>query len=131
MSNDFPFNHFINFKDSNKNNDLGQNNTNIHQNNEMNTQIPINPIKNQSVSDDTFDSNELNFLSEEIILGLQGIISPQKFKAYFSNTFAVSNITNDTVIFSVTNNFILKMIKNSYLDQIKQVLFTMIFKLKL
>lgn len=125
MSNDFPFNHFINFDNTNKSNNL---NNNITSQPDMSTQrqSPTSPTQNQPVSDEAFDVNELNFLSEEIILGLQGIISPQKFKAYFSNTFAVSNITNDTVIFSVTNSFILKMIKNSYLDIIKQVLFNVL-----
>jgi chromosomal replication initiator protein len=127
MSNDFPFNHFINFNDSNKSNSLDSNvNSQIMQKSNMSTQNKTQQTQNQQVSDDGFDTNELNFLSEEIIEGLQSIISPQKFKAYFSNTFAVSNITNDTVIFSVTNNFIMKMIKNSYLEQIKQVLFNVL-----
>lgn len=131
MNNDFPFNHFINLDKNNKNNNLNdktiekydffkQENENSA---EMSTQSSTKNQENQSLSSSTFGNDELKILSEEIILGLKSVVSPEKYKAYFSNTFHVTNITNDEVIFGVTNNFIKKMIENSYLEQIKQVLF--------
>jgi len=128
MSNDFPFNHFINLDKPNKNSNIQNKSIEkydfIQENikKEMNTQHSKTQ-ENQEFITEKFDNSELKTLSEEIISGLQQVISPQKFKAYFSNTFNVNDITSDAVIFSVTNSFIKKMIENNYLEQIKQVLF--------
>lgn len=127
MSSDFPFNHFLNLEKTNKNNNLNDKNIEKYdfftKNTQMSTQTEVKNDQNQTLSSSSFGSEELKILSEEIISCLKNVISPEKYKAYFSNTFHVTNITNDEVIFGVTNNFIKKMIENSYLEEIKQVLF--------
>ena len=129
MSNDFPFNHFINIDKFNQNsnsqppeikeydiikNALG-----------MNTQQEK-ANKNQTLSDnnEVFSASEIESLNESILEGLKEVVSPQKYKAFFANSFAVKNITESEITFTVTNSFILKVIKNNYLTTIKEILFT-------
>ena len=103
MSNDFPFNHFINFND-NKNNGLEQKNIQNHT-------FPVledkkDPVQNQSLTSDSFSGQELKSICEEILIGLKQSISPQKYKAFFENTITITAIDENAVYFSVTSNFI-------------------------
>lgn len=121
MSNDFPINHFLNFEKNNKNNNL---NSDIEKYDFINksTNIIETPQNNQ-LNQVVESSSEFDILSDEIIENLKAAISPEKFKAYFLNTFMVTDITNDCVICSVSNNFLKKVIENNYLQTIKEILF--------
>lgn len=125
MNDDFPFNHFFNTDKNNKNNNLDS--------------APIEPIfpsvqstqpttgnktDNQSLSSSTFSVEELSSISEEISIGLKSSISTQKYGAFFENSFTLSSISESTITFCVTTNFIKKMIVSHYLEQIKQIVFT-------
>ncbi len=124
MNNDFPFNHFINFDKPSKNNNL---------NNEAITNYDFPVVKpevtdqtstqNQLLSNDNFNSDEMHSICEEVLLGMKQYISPQKYKAFFENSFTLSAMDDTTLEFSVTTNFIKKMIDNHYLQDIKQVVF--------
>tara|TARA_Y100000768_G_C23991387_1_gene693827 strand:- start:17161 stop:18759 length:1599 start_codon:yes stop_codon:yes gene_type:complete len=122
MNNEFPFNHFLNFdKNNNKINNLNTNNTPKTDFMTQALQSENSEIKqeNQEVGQDS----EFQMLSDEIISQLKSSLSPEKYKAYFLNTFFVNNITHEDVEFLVTNNFIKKVINNNYLQQVKDILF--------
>ena len=129
MSNDFPFNHFINFDNFNKNSDIQNNSVKTEETKydfpkEETQSNQINPTNNQLLSNSCFGEEEIQSICEEVLLGLKQAINPQKYTAFFENTFTLSKITEDSIEFSVTTNFIKKMIDNHYLSEIKQIIFT-------
>jgi chromosomal replication initiator protein len=129
MSNDFPFNHFFNLDKNSKNNDIESNITDYSfPKVETTSNISQSPKLNQSLSNSDFNAEELQCISEEITIGLKSSISPQKYKAFFDNTFTVNNITDESIEFCVTTNFIKKMIEAHYINEIKQIVFTTLGK---
>lgn len=126
MSNDFPFNHFINIDKFSKTSAPKDPNIKDYDiiKNALGVEVkPEQPVKKQTVSDDNFSTSELQSLSEAILEGLKEVVNPQKYKAFFANSFAVKDLTDSKVIITVTNSFIEKVIKNNYLDNIKEILF--------
>ena len=119
MSSEFPFNHFINFNSDNKNNTLD----NINPYNETKNSYVINEESNSA-----FNNAELITMSSEILDQLKQKVSPQKFSAYFENTLTVSNILDNTVVFSVTTNFIKKIIEEHYINVFEDVLINILGK---
>lgn len=128
MNDNFPFEHFIKF---NNNKDLVQdNNKNIQQPLEINLEAKLNEQnhsnleKSQLNQDDSeFDFNELKSITDEILTMLKSSISPNKYKAYFNSTFTVSSLIDDKICFTVTTNFIRKMIVEHYMSNLKQIIF--------
>ena len=96
MSDQFPLNHFF---DTSKLNNF----KNLEEN-KINQQVSSNHEEN-------FSADELNDLTQEILNIIKNYISPQKFKAYFENTFSVSSIDENFIQFAVTTSFIKKMIE--------------------
>ena len=132
MSDDFPFNHFINLdslnkKPSSNNLDISVQNSNEEPvSNYVFPNIDDKPVNSsthsQLLSDNNFTAEEMNSINEEIMDGLKHSISPQKYKAFFENSFAISEIYQTKIIFSVTTSFIKKMIESHYLAEIKQII---------
>jgi chromosomal replication initiator protein len=125
MSNDFPFNHFINFDSSNDNKDI-ENNSIRNNRHQPTTDKPL--VENsfqekQLLSNNSFSNGELSSINEEILDGLKLVISAQKYKAFFENTFIINSIDDENITFSVTTSFIKKMIENHYLQDRKQIIF--------
>ena len=129
MSNDFPFNHFFNTEKTSNNNNL-QKEVNDYSFPNLDSQVPElnNSTNNQSLTSDEFSQDELQCISEEIMIGLKSSISPQKYKAFFENSFMIKNITDSAINFAVTTNFIKKMVENHYLNDIKQLIVTILGK---
>ena len=134
MNDDFPFNHFINLENLNKNNYIDQKTEKPEIKDYHFPNIEDTPSKpeatvksqNQLLSDSSFNSDELASICEEILSGLKASISPQKYKAFFENSFTVNRVTQSEITFSVTTSFIKKMITNHYLSEIKQIIFTIL-----
>jgi len=128
MSDDFPFNHFINLDSFNKTSVE----KNIHVKKEDKISEYVFPsieedaashsTNNQLLSDSSFNSDEINSIYEEIMIGLKASISPQKYTAFFENSFTIGEISQTKIIFSVTTSFIKKMIESHYIREIKQIL---------
>lgn len=115
MNNDFPFNHFFNSDDKTSNTETKDYNfPKINKNFE-------NVKENQILTSEEFTFEELQSITEEINTGLKNTINPQKYKAFFENSFAVKSISEETIQFSVTTNFIKKMINNHYLQNITEI----------
>jgi chromosomal replication initiator protein len=104
MSDKFPFEHFISFKNQKETTPEISSNDNS---------APIEPESN-------FDNDELSSITEEILNVLERSISAQKYNAFFKNTFTVTGISETKIDFSVTTEFIRKMINNHYLQNLNQ-----------
>lgn len=137
MNDNFPFEHFINF---NNNDQLDRNHNQISK--AVSEQIGFNLFfddkkhevtieKNSLVNnyekitkqDADFETEELKSITEEILQMVKNTISPNKYRAYFSSTFTVSSIKEDKIEFTVTTNFIKKMINEHYMGVLRHVLF--------
>jgi chromosomal replication initiator protein len=69
-----------------------------------------------------FATDELKTISDALLEHIKSLINPNKFHAYFANTFTVSAITKETIEIVVTTSFIKKMVETHYLETIKQAL---------
>lgn len=67
----------------------------------------------------TNESEELKSITEEILNLIKISIPLNKYKAFFEKTFTVSQLNDDSIIFSVSSNFIKKMIDNFYKETLK------------
>lgn len=104
MSDKFPFEHFISFKNQKET---------TPEISKKDNSAPIEPESN-------FDNDELSSITEEILNVLEKSISNQKYNAFFKNTFTVTGISETKIDFSVTTEFIRKMINNHYLQNLEQ-----------
>ena len=75
-----------------------------------------------------FLSEELKTITEALLEHIKTLINPNKFHAYFLNTFTVSAVNQDVVEFVVTTSFIKKMIETHYIETIKQALIEILGK---
>lgn len=82
----------------------------------------------QSKISPEFSSEELKSVTDALLEHIKGLINPNKFHAYFANTFTVSVIHQDTVEIVVTTSFIKTMVETHYLETIKQALFAILGK---
>lgn len=133
MSDNFPFEHFINFEKTNNFNNLNQNPTKEHitQNHNNNNFLAesFGDVKlNQQLTDDEFNFDELKSITDEVLNILKESINPRKYNAFFQSTFTVASIDEDVLECSVTTNFIKNMMENHYLDHIKQAVTTLLGK---
>lgn len=69
-----------------------------------------------------FSSDELKSITEALLEHLKSLISPNKFHAYFANSFTVSSIHQNEVEFVVSTSFIKKMIESNFTDVLKQTI---------
>jgi chromosomal replication initiator protein len=125
MSHNFPFNHFL------KLDGLSD-----HQATKMAEKImpPVmldpatkGPVATSKLSHE-FSSDELKTITDALLENIKNLISPNKYHAYFANTFTVSSILQNKVEFVVTTSFIKKMVETHYLETIKQSLFDILGK---
>jgi chromosomal replication initiator protein len=130
MSDNFPFEHFLNF---NNNNNLTSSNPNLTKNEtKPNQDFLFNSFgastKKQLLNNDTFGVEELQSITSELINILKENIMPQKFSAFFQNTFTVASLGENTIEFAVTTNFIKNMMENHYLEEIQSAVATLLGK---
>lgn len=129
MSNDFPFNHFINFNSFNNNNNLKNQEIKdfeyptLEELEKREDNQQTNTENSSLLTSETFSNEELNSINEEVLNGLRLMISPQKYKAFFESTFTMTELSDQKITFSVTTSFIKKMIESHYINEIKQIIF--------
>jgi chromosomal replication initiator protein len=121
MTNKFPFSHFL------KLDNLSETQVAPRANNPHNHPVVVeNTLKSISITESKlspeFGSDELKTITEELLEHIKSLINPNKFHAYFANTFTVASIQQDKVEFIVTTNFIKKMVETHYSESIKQAL---------
>lgn len=112
MNQNFPFDHFLKAT-------FDQNNSNIFNNKE--DIKPVEQKEKNSGIEDSFSHEELNLINDEIHNTLKALINTQKYNAFFNNALSLTNITLDTLEFSVPSNLIKSMVEKS-LDQINEAI---------
>lgn len=127
MSQKFPFDHFLKLDGLND----------VHPASKK-TELPVSPVvieqtlkslsTQQSKITPEFSTDELKTITEALLDHIKSLINPNKFHAYFANTFTVSAINQDTVEFVVTTSFIKKMVETHYLETIRQALMEILGK---
>ncbi len=114
----FPFAHFINLDGNNdeKIQDIAPEEKKLtdsfsSQSNEY--------VNEANMATSAFSQEEINLISSELLNSLQETVNPQKYKAFFDQSFYISNITEEFIECTVTTSFIKKMIENHYIDHLK------------
>lgn len=138
MSDNFPINHFFSFGNSEKQVKNTSNFNNLNHG-EINTKPETPKVCDNFPSDSfltkshetnaecwDFDTEELKSINDEILEQLKENIPTSKYKTFFENTFTVTQLTENTIVFSVSTNFIKKMIDNFYINTIKQIVFELL-----
>lgn len=123
MSNDFPFNHFINYEKNNKNNNIEASNIESHVFPHLSEKENISSGLNSE-----FNKDELESIACEVLESLKSTINPQKYNAFFANTFILTSLSETTIEFSATTNFIKKMIETHYSNDLEQIIHTTLGK---
>ncbi len=104
MQGNFPFEQFL--VNSNNNNNL------------VNTTITNNNDNSNLLSSD-FNKEDLSIMNNEIHKVLKSYVNEQKYDAFFSGTFNLTDISGNKATFSVPTNFIKTMIEKN-IDQINE-----------
>ncbi len=107
MTDSFPFEHFLKQESPSPKAEILKNSALFSSKNEDKNSL--------------FSPNELKSVTEEILRNIKEQISEQKFKAFFEETFTITDILDDTINASVTTDFIRKMINAHYLKDIEAV----------
>lgn len=127
MTQKFPFDHFLKLDGLNE----------VHSASKT-TETAVSPViieqTLKSVSNTSakitpeFSTDELKTITDALLDHIKSLINPNKFHAYFANTFTVSAVGQDQVEFVVTTSFIKKMVETHYLETIKQALMEILGK---
>ncbi len=126
MTHKFPFNHFLKLDglpESPQSKKPEVNNVIVEQSLKS---LPSSK-ENKSLSSE-FSTEELKTITDALLEHIKNLINPNKYHAYFANSFTVGSIQSEMVEVVVTTNFIKKMIETHYIDTIKQALFEILGK---
>lgn len=126
MTQKFPFNHFLKLDGAAVNNATPQSAEITHPVIVGQALSAIKPSSNKEAPE--FASDELKTISDALLDHIRGLVNPNKFHAYFSNTLTVSSINETTVELILSTSFIKKMVETHYLATIKQALFEILGK---
>lgn len=133
MAENFPISHFFTSAKPKDNSDLGFNGDSLpiqdKQNDLVKTMLKTDGFNDNNLTQKQsspptgtgFELEELRSITDEILENLRQNIQSNKFQTFFESTFTVSAINNRAIRFSVTTNFIKKMIENFYISTLKQV----------
>lgn len=127
MTQKFPFNHFL------KLDGLNEGHT-ATKKAEVNPVIIEETLKSLDSNNESrtlaseFSSEELKSVTEALLEHIKSLINPNKYHAYFANSFTVAAIQQDSVEIVVTTSFIKKMIETHYPESIRQALFEILGK---
>lgn len=88
----------------------------------------LNSPKETKTLSSEFTIEELKTITDALLENIRNLINPNKFHAYFANSFTVSAIHQNVVEIMVTTKFIKTMIETHYPEAIKQALFEILGK---
>ena len=127
MTQKFPFDHFLKLDGLNEAQPVSKR-----------VDLPISPViieqtlnsivNPQPKLASEFSSEELKTITEALLEHIKSLVNPNKFHAYFGNTFTVSAVGQDVVEFVVTTSFIKKMVETHYEETIKLALMEILGK---
>jgi chromosomal replication initiator protein len=110
MDDNFPFGHFLNIKEEINSEPR-----------EFKPEVISTPSNNNNKLKDSFKNDELKSITDEFKIQLQNVIPTQKYNTFFRDVLTVTNITDDSIEFTVTTPFIKKMIINHYYEALTSV----------
>lgn len=117
MTQKFPFEQFLKWDDEKEpTNGFSVSKAPHEQNAPRATQVTV----QESAAENSIMNDELRLLGHEIKESIRTYVNPGQFSAYFSDTFAVSELSAQRIEFTVTTNFIKKVIESQYLTVIKK-----------
>lgn len=107
----FPFSSFFNFPSENTDEE------------QLGLSFKPKPVAKKElspISAGDLDSSELESIKKGINSYLEELIPPQKYSAYFDQSFALVTLNNGTATFSVATEFIKGIIEHQYLNAIEE-----------
>ena len=114
MAHDFPFDHFLNITNKKTSPDT------------FNEQFSTSVVQTlNTLNSETFQTEELNVINQEILSHLQSLVSDLKYKTYLENNLVLKSINKSTVNFEVKTAFIKKSVE-LYKDEIAKALFNVL-----
>lgn len=123
MTQKFPFEHFF------KIDGLGEALTRPEKNNpffiqgaEISKQNSDDVLNDNSILVPDFTPDELRITTAALLDHIKGLISSNKFNAYFANALTISAIHKDTIEIVVATNFIKQLLENHYEEIIMQAI---------
>lgn len=122
MDQKFPFNHFLKLDSFQETPATSSVNPNLFQAPEKTAEMPSKTATGPMGAkiEQEFTIEELKAMTEALLDNLRGMVNPNKFQAFFANTFTVGHVGQDTVEVMVTTSFIKKMIETHYLEIIAE-----------
>lgn len=129
MTQKFPFNHFLKLDNLQDGSALNRGEANPLIIEQSLKSLPLNASKAESIKvNSDFSSEELKSITDALLENIKNLITPNKFHAFFANTFTVSAINQNVVEIVVTTSFIKTMIENQFPEIIKQGLLEILGK---
>lgn len=129
MTQKFPFNHFLKLDNLQDGSALNRGEANPLIIEQSLKSLPLNASKAESTKvNSDFSSEELKSITDALLENIKNLITPNKFHAFFANTFTVSAINQNVVEIVVTTSFIKTMIENQFPEIIKQGLLEILGK---
>jgi chromosomal replication initiator protein len=125
MTQKFPFNHFLKLDSTAVPNAAPQSSEITHP---VIVGQALSSMKASQKEAPEFASDELKTISDALLDHIRGLVNPNKFHAYFSNTLTVASINQESVEIILSTSFIKKMVETHYMATIKQALFEILGK---
>lgn len=121
MDQKFPFNHFLKI-DSFQETPVPPMGSKVIQEVEKTVQKPsqVQSGPMGAKIEQEFTVDELKAMTDALLDNLREMVNPNKFQAFFANTFTVGHVGHDTVEVMVTTTFIKKMVETHYLEIIAE-----------
>ena len=120
MSQDFPFDHFLNTQNSKSSTDVFSNNKSLTEANLK--QMPEQTPNTEVITEGIFSFEELKTIENSLLENLKTVLTPEKYNAYFTGVFQLSNITMDSILFNVSNPLIKTMIESHCVEDVKSAI---------
>lgn len=120
MSQDFPFDHFLNTQNTKSSTDIFSNNKSLKE-------MKLTSKKEEApaastITEGIFSYEELKTIENSLLDNLKTLLTPEKYNAYFTGVFQLSNITMDSILFNVSNPLIKTMIESHCINDVKSAI---------
>ncbi|WP_127715472.1 chromosomal replication initiator protein DnaA [Halobacteriovorax sp. HLS] len=116
MSQDFPFDHFLNTQNTKNPTDIFSSNNSLQ---DIKPEVNLPKAKAET---SIFSEAELKTIGDTLLDTLKDQLTPEKYNAYFTDVFQLSNITMDSIVFNVTNPLIKIMVETHCLNEVKSAI---------
>jgi chromosomal replication initiator protein len=133
MTQDFPFGQFLKTnKEAQNTESLGSKNlkeikiTSTSTNQESLTPSEIG--ENSDKIEASFTNDELSIINSELLNYIKSYVTPQKYNAFFDETFTISDLKMDIMVIQVTTSLIKTMIERNYSQTIRDGIFQILGK---